>query len=200
MLVPNLAEGEFSYPLKYKSRFAMAPDQVLEALRRCEYSVKIDHREVVRMSVPADVTLEQLREPGYVSPDGSVRVKYDGQCVDLAVCKEVKLSRSDGVNVSTFERSYISADDRTYTLSCPHPVRKFQLYFSVDGQRFRIEDAAVGPQRYWNGDDAKTYAALEGWPDAGKDHFCNVTVDRWVLPGLVLALRWAPVPPAKPLA
>lgn len=197
-LVPNLSGGKVEFPFAAISQFRVPEGQLESVLRKCHFSVKADGTEIVSVSLGNGISAEALRAPGgFVSPDGAMRVEAKGNYVKVEIKALIPLPKKEGTAIRIYEKSFISDDETGYTLSCPEPVHGFSIKVDVESTYLQIDSVVPGPRRYWRGDDAEKYADQAGWPEPGKRHFYNLTVDRWVLPGLVLALQWRPVAPAR---
>jgi hypothetical protein len=193
-LVPNVSGSHFSHRMKRGSRFAVETSDVLRVLQQSEFSIQINGVTRVRFSLPENITVDALKAPdGYRASDGDIKISYDGKIIEIEVGTTLEFASADPVKVQTYEKSFLREDDNFYALSCPEPVRNFNLSFNVERRYFRLNNAIVGPRRYWRGDDATLYANQAGWPDTDKEHFCSIVVPRWVLPGLVLAMTWETV-------
>ncbi|HET6765505.1 MAG TPA: hypothetical protein VFH27_17615 [Longimicrobiaceae bacterium] len=192
-LVANLSAGPFDYTIRRGSRFSVSEPDVVWVLQNCRYTISVGGSLVAQFAAPSELTVEALRAPsGWSSPDGTSRMWYDGRTAKIEVEAKIRLDEKKVLPVHTYENSYFSADERFYTLSCKEPVRNFNLSFNVEREYLRLENAVLGPGRYWDGNDLEGYAHQTGWPDTDRDHYCNVQVPTWVLPGVVLAMNWRP--------
>lgn len=183
----NVPGRTFNHPLRMSSRFPIDKNAVVEALRQCALEITVGEKVVATLSdLPPDLSPQHL-SGGLVVGNG-VTVGYDGTHLDIKVAKEIPIT-SPETPIHIYERSFIEVGDTLYTLRYSQAAHRMSFHMGVERQYFTLDAVSVGPNSYWIGDDAKGYAKQQGWPEPGKRHFVDLRVDRWVVPGLVLAVH-----------
>ncbi len=189
-LISNISEGEFEYPLNIGTRFRIDRDGIIEMLRQCAYTVTVDSKTVLALPpIRQDYTIEKFEAEGFGSEDGAVMVTYDGTHLNIRGKKSI-LIKSPTTEVRIYEKSFTSIDDEYYALTYKEAVKGFDFKLQVEAKHSVLDSVVVGPKNYWRDDSVLEYAFQDGWPDKKKLHFVDLSVKKWVLPGLVLSAHW----------
>lgn|GEM_PF-3235436 len=176
--------GEANVPVKIEVSFQIRPDTVQSALDNMEYWVKYDSELIVDFRSWWNTNKTPLQSGLLdINADG-VRILYDGSCVKLEIGldRHVKQKRT---LVTIFERSYISTDDRCYSLAIRHPTRNLRLGLTLELPDWIARAPVTSADLYESGRRAVRI-------EQNYQQKCSANVVGWNLPGIAAVVEWLP--------
>ena len=114
--------------------------------------------------------------------------EYDGIWLTYTMAYDC-VSKSQRTDVSIYEKSYVSTDDRCYSLALRHPTKGLRSSLSIEGLPNWIVKQAVASSELYNS-GTRTVQIDRNHPKT-----CSVTASGWTLPGVAVVIEWSPVKP-----
>lgn len=175
-------------PIRLENSVRVTKEHVLAALDKLDLKIKVDLSqkldfkawwEFQRESAKADLERGSLDR----SADG-ITLKYNGLWLSYELSYDHQVTR-EKTSVSIFESSYISDQDRCYSIAIRHPTRTLRASLSIEGMRWVVKSPVVSAVLYQH--DEKVVNI-----ESQHQRTCSVSVPGWTLPGVAVVIEWTP--------
>jgi hypothetical protein len=183
-LICKSKSGEL--PLRLEGSAQVNPDQLIKAVEQMEFRVRfvsanlVDFRSWWKKNQNAI-----LPKPFKVESDG-LTVEYDGVWLRYEATGTFNISQ-EKTEVSIFEKSYISEQDRCYCLALRHPTRGLRATLSIEGlPTWIVKPPIVSSRLIYE----KGTAAVQ--IEQSQKFSYSASAPGWNLPGVAMVIEWTP--------
>jgi hypothetical protein len=124
------------------------------------------------------------RDKFRIEGDGII-LEYDGIWLTYT-CKCNCLITSERTDVTVYEKSYISNEDRCYSLINRHPTKGMRVSLSIEGVEDWVVKSPVVSADFYKREGRIVQI------DRPHDQSCQWHTQEWVLPGIAMTIEWSP--------
>ncbi len=179
-------------PMKLEGSVQVSPDQIEVALEHMEMKLRIGSQNIFEFSTWWKENKKDIGRAGptFKLSNGGMLIEYDGVWLAYTFTHQHVILSERSV-VTIFELTYVSNEDRCYTLLLRRPAKGIKASLKIEG----LSDWVVKPPVV----SAITYQGEERIVQIDKNHprSCQWSTPQWVLPGVAMTIEWSPVQPGS---
>jgi hypothetical protein len=177
-------------PLRLEGSTQVSANRLLDALNKMDFTIKfgsvtkVDFQQWWKGVHHRVISTNGKIEPFRIVEQG-ITLEYNGIVLrhDFAVEFEITQERTP---VAIYERSYIGADDRCYSISVRHPTHNLHASLSIEGDlKWVVKPPVASAKLYKQG---QTVVQIE----SQHVRTCTVKAPGWTLPGVAVVMEWTP--------
>jgi len=157
----------------------------MTALDLMEFRIRFGQAEIVNFKDWWAKHREKAKGGRFTVQEDGITIAYDGLWLRYEVSTRCPISE-ERTDVRIFERSYISTEDRSYSLAIRHPTRTVNVSFSIEGlSNWSVKPPVASATLYQRDQRAVQIESLH-------ERSCSAIVPGWSLLGIALVVEWAP--------
>lgn len=183
--------GATNYPVSFSSTWRIDKDK-LELLidkKLIEFEYKIGNIHIVDLKLLLLKNRDTILNEGSFDDTDGLRLEHNSGWFRITYRKEIPITGKE-VFVSYYTTETLEGDDRVFVSGVMDPTYNFNCRLTLGGglEGWKVQAPLIGPALYNR--SARDSVIVD--PAGGGASYVDVTVTRWVLPGIVLALEWTP--------
>jgi len=176
-------EGEL--PLRLEGSVQIGAVEVMTALDQMEFRIRFGQDEIVNFKDWWAKHRDKAEGGRFTVQADGITIAYEGLWLRYEISAQCPIS-DERTDVRIFERSYISTEDRSYSLAIRHPTRTVNVSFSIEGlPKWSVKRPVASATLYQHDQRAVQIESLH-------ERSCSAIVPGWSLPGIAVVVEWAP--------
>jgi hypothetical protein len=172
-------------PLRLEGSVQINANQLADALEQIDFRVRFGGKNLIDFKRWWQKhKTKDVGQPFKVEQEG-ITVEYDGVWMRYEISGTFTILAQE-TEVSIFERSYISGEDRCYALALRHPTRGLRATLSIEGlPKWIVKPPLVSSLLYEKGSAAVQI-------EQRQKHSYSASAPGWNLPGVTAVFEWTP--------
>lgn len=169
-------------PLQLEGSVRIDAAKVLEVLDLMDFRVRFGATQIVSFKDWWQSNRREAKPEGFSIQSEGVVLEYNGLWLRYEFARSCPIEQ-EYTPVSLYEKTYVSAEDRCYSLMVRHPTHKMQVKFDIEIDGWSVRPPVVSATLYQKGRQAVQI-------EQNRQQACSLTIPGWTFPGLAVVVEW----------